>query len=162
MSKAIVANTPLASSSFFWQDWDEEQQKDLKDLRASNDLRVQYQGVDNGWLRIDAFHEFEDVVVLPAAGTLALVERVGKSDDANCQIKILASGSMKSHLSHGGSSGSAGILLQLVAIKDIPTGTRLQLNIPNSANPRDHELCSRNFGTRDNPFQETTTFQTTR
>jgi hypothetical protein len=50
LSKAIISNTPLASSSFFWHDWDEEQQTDLKDLRESNDLRVQYQGLDNDWI----------------------------------------------------------------------------------------------------------------
>ena len=135
LSKAIISNTPLASSSFFWHDWDEEQQTDLKDLRESNDLRVQYQGLDN-----DAFIDFDDVVVFPAAGNIALVERVGKGDDANCKIKILASGSMKSHLSHGGASRSAGILLQLVAIKDIASGSRLKLNINNGGSPRDREL----------------------
>ena len=140
LSKAVVANTPLAFSSFFWDDWDEEQQKDLKNLRESNDLRVQYQGADNDWLRIDAFVDFEDVVVFPAAGNIALVDRIGKSDEANCKIKILASGSMKSHLGHGGANGSAGIVLQLVAIKDIPTGARLKLNIGNAASPRERDL----------------------
>jgi hypothetical protein len=135
ISKTIISNTPLASSGFFWHDWNEEQQKDLKDLRESNDLRMHYQGLD-----ADAVLDFEDVVIFPAAGNIALVERVGKSDDANCKIKILASGSMKSHLSHGGASRSAGILLQLVAIKDITTGARLKLNINIGGSPRDREL----------------------
>jgi hypothetical protein len=140
LSKAVISNTPLASSSFVWHDWDEEQQKDLRDLRESNDLRVQYQGLDNDWIPMDAFIDFDDVVVFPAAGNIALVERVGKRDDANCKIKILASGSMKSHLSHGGASGSAGILLQLVAIQDIASGSRLKLNINKGGSPRDREL----------------------
>jgi SET domain len=140
ISKALVADTPLASSGFFWHDWDEAQQKDLDDLWESYDLRLQYQDPDYGWIHNDTFIDFGDVVVFPAAGNIALVERVGKSDDANCKIEILASGSMKSHLSHGGASGSAGILLQLVAIKDIKTGVPLKLNIHRGGSPREREM----------------------
>jgi hypothetical protein len=36
---------PLHQGSFFWDgDWDEKQEKDLKDIRESNDLKVAISG----------------------------------------------------------------------------------------------------------------------
>jgi hypothetical protein len=136
----MIGDTPLAPMSFFWSDWDETQQQDLKDLRTSKDLRVQLQDYTTDWERMDRFRRFEEVVVFPAAGNIALVKRVGKTDEANCMIKILSSGSMKSHESHGGGNGSAGILLQIIATKDLKTGERLKLNIQSTATPHEKQL----------------------
>lgn len=141
MNKDFVAHTALAPHCFFWDDWDTEQQKALKDLRDSNDLRVQYQS-DSGGNRQDRFTDIEKVVVVPAAGNIALIERVGRSGDANCEIKIIASGSMKSHLHFGGTIGSAGILLHVVATKDIKTGDRLRLNVQQSSTSEERQLLA--------------------
>lgn len=142
LSKDKVDNTALAPMSFFWGDWDAVHQQDLKELRDSMDLRVQHQSQATDWNREDSFREFEEVVLFPAGGNIALVERVGKSGNANCLIKIIASGSMKSHLNHGGTSGSAGILLQLVATKDLRTGDRLKLNIQATGSPYENKLLA--------------------
>jgi hypothetical protein len=142
MNKVLLAKTALAPTCFFWDDWDVEQQKALRDLRESSDLRVQYQNDSDGGSRHDRFTQIEDVVVLPAAGNIALVERIGNSGDANSKIKIIASGSMKSHLHFGGTVGSAGILLHLVATKDIKTGDRLRLNIQQSSTSEERQLLA--------------------
>jgi hypothetical protein len=140
MDKEKVINTPLAPSCFFWDDWDSLQQNVLQEFRSTSDLRLQHQGYDTEWVRIDAFQKFEEMAVFPVAGNIGLINRVGKSVEANCEIKIVSSGSMKSHLDHGGSNGSAGIILQVIALKDIAVGEELMLNIPRVTNLNDNEL----------------------
>jgi hypothetical protein len=140
IDKKMVSNTPLAPSCFFWDDWDSTQQQALREFRSSSDLRLQYQGYDTEWVRIDAFQRFEDVAVIPVPGNIGLINRVGKSMEANCEIKIVSSGSMKSHLDHGGSNGNAGIILQVVALKEIAVGEELKLNIPRVTNFEENSL----------------------
>ena len=47
---------------------------------------------------------------------------------------------MASHESHGGGGGSAGILLQLVATQDMPEGTELRLNLPDSSTVEEKQM----------------------
>lgn len=140
VGKTMIKDTALAPLSFFWDDWDTDQQQALKDLRTSNDLRVQVQDFATDWVRMDKFRRFEEVVVFPAAGSIASVDRVGKTDEANCMLKIISSGSMRSHENHGGGNGSAGILLQIIATKDLKTGERLKLNVGSNASPSENQL----------------------
>lgn len=144
VGKEKVVNTKLAPMSFFWNEWDAAQQQSLKALRESGDLHVQHQDQSTDWVREDRFDTFENVVVVPAAGNIALVERLGngnvESSSTNCEMNILSSGSMKSHLNHGGGNGSAGILLELVASKDLKAGDRLTLNVPSHASSYEKQL----------------------
>ena len=71
-----------------------------------------------------------------------MVDRVGKSRVANCEIKILASGSLQSYDYFGGTTRSAGILLRLVATTDIKTGDRLAVNLENMATPAERKLLA--------------------
>jgi hypothetical protein len=43
----------------------------------------------------------------------------GNDEKANYEIRIISSESLKSHLDHGGSNGSAGILFHVITTKDI-------------------------------------------
>lgn len=142
VSKDKVVNTLLAPMSFFWADWDATQQQSLKELRESGDLQVQHQDQASEWIRKDRFDTFENVVVVPAAGNIALVQRIvqGAASSENCKMNILSSGSMKSHNNHGGGNGSAGILLQLVATKALKAGDRLVLNVPSNASSYEKQL----------------------
>jgi SET domain len=141
-TKVTRESNLLAPSCFFWDDWDATQQQSLIDLHKSGDLRLQHQADDTAWIRTDALiGNYQDLVIFPVAGNIGLINRVGRSsseqgneegndEQANCEIRIISSGSLKSHLDHGGSNGSAGILLQVIAIKDIAMGEELKLNIP--------------------------------
>jgi hypothetical protein len=143
VNKDKIVNTALAPMSFFWDDWDLQQRQDLMDLRNTNDLKVQHQDQSTQWVRLDYFDEFQNVVVFPAAGNIALVERVGKTDEANCMLQITSSGSSsKSQSDHGGGGGSAGIVLKLVATRNIKVGERLKLNVPANSSPYEKQLLA--------------------
>lgn len=134
--------TPVGPMGFKWDELDETQQHNLKTLRTSGDLRMQFQGLNTEWIRIDKFRHFEDVVVLPVAGNIAMVERVRKVDEANCILEIISSGSMHSTMDHGG-EGSAGIALKLVATKALRSGDLLKLNIPSNASPSENKVLAK-------------------
>ena len=120
LSREMVTGTAIAPLCFFWQDLTEEHHAALLDLREGGRLKVQHQSHDTQWHRRDFFRSFQDVVVFAAAGTVAMMERVADSNDANCEMKIRSSGP---------ESEGAGLVLEVIAIKDIPAGETLRLNI---------------------------------
>ena len=119
LSKEVVEGTAIAPLVFTWDDWTEEHQKALKELREAGQLKLQYQSPDTQWLRVDRFDSFERVVVFPAAGSIGMVKRVGATQP-NCGVKIKSSGS---------GAGSAGLVLEVFALKDIEQWETLRLNI---------------------------------
>lgn len=140
LHKDRVTGTLLAPMSFFWNDLNGAQKLAMVELRDQEDILVQQQDHSTRWVREDAFDKFTNVVIFPGTGNIALVQRaIGET--SNCKLDILSSGSMQSHVSHGGTDGSAGILLQLVATKDLKTGDALILDVPsNNVTPTEYQL----------------------
>jgi len=120
LSKDVVAGTAIAPLVFTWDNLTEQHHEALKDLRSMGQLKHQYQSPDTKWHRIDRFDSFQDTAIFPAAGNIGMMERVG-TDGPNCGITIKSSGS---------GEGSAGLVLEVFALKDIAEGETLRLNIP--------------------------------
>lgn len=120
LSSEMVTGTAIAPLCFFWQDLTEDHHAALVELRDGGRLKVQKQGHDTQWHRRDFFTTFQDVVVFPAAGNVAMIERVADSNDANCEMYIRSTGP---------ESEGAGLVLEVIAIKDIDAGETLRLDI---------------------------------
>lgn len=122
LSKDQLKSTSLAPFGLYWQDLTEEHHIALRELREAGRLKVQHQGHDTEWHRRDHFTIFEDVVVFPAAGSVGMIERIGggSKDDTNCEMKIRSSGP---------ESEGAGLVLEVLATKDIQAGDTLRLDI---------------------------------
>lgn len=124
MSKEAIAGTALAPLVFSWNDFHDQQRRDLQDLRKLGQLKLQYQSQETGWHRLDRFSTFDDVAIFPAAGNVAMIQRIGhENPKANCELYIKSSGS---------GEGSAGIVLEIVALQDVEQGETLRLNIPST------------------------------
>lgn len=115
----MLHGTALAPFGFYWQDLTEQHRDALRELREAGRLKVQHQGHDTEWYRLDHFTTFENIVVFPAAGNVALIERVG-STDPNCEMKIGC---------NGPELEAAGLVLEILATSDIHAGETLRLNI---------------------------------
>jgi hypothetical protein len=122
LSRKLVKGSILGGLILSWEDdLKEEHKQSLRILRHSGQVIVQYQGHDTSWRRIDRFDSFEDLAILPAAGNIALVRRVGDSEASNCRLVL--------HW-QGAQHGSVGVTLELVATADIAVGEVLKLNLP--------------------------------
>lgn len=119
LSRDFVEGTALAPLGYSWEDLDEEHRAALKELREAGKLKVQHQSPATEWHRLDSFRTFGDVVVFPAAGNIGVIERVGQHDP-NCKVEIKSSGP---------DSEGAGLVLEVIAVKDIGAGDTLRLNI---------------------------------
>ena len=78
-SKDQVVDTSMAPTAILWEDWWPHQKLALRELRKSGDLRVQFQDPSTKWERIDDFSDFSNVALVPVAGSIGLVRKVGKS-----------------------------------------------------------------------------------
>lgn len=144
-----LENTALATLVFFWDDLTPDHQETLRQLRHGDDslgsYAVQYQGALSEWKRTDRWSRVEDVAILAAAGSLAMVNRVGTRDGyressiggtANCRLVIRSarygwSGSSGTNTSKFQLlDGNAGLVLELIATADLDVGTVLRLNLP--------------------------------
>jgi hypothetical protein len=122
LSRKLVKGSTLGGLIISWEDdLKEEHKQSLRILRHSGQVIVQYQGHDTSWRRIDRFDSFEDLAILPAAGNIALVRRVGDSEASNCRLVLHWQGTQH---------GSVGVTLELVATADIAVGEVLKLNLP--------------------------------
>jgi hypothetical protein len=120
LSRKLVKGSILGGLVISWKDdLKEEHKQHLRTLRHSGQLKVQYQGHDTSWKSIDHFDSFEDLAILPGAGNIALVRRVGDAEASNCQLVLGAQ-----HY------GSVGVTLELVATADIAVGEVLKLDLP--------------------------------
>lgn len=139
ISKAYAEHSMLAPYCYFWTDLKAEQQAVMMDLYEKKEWVVQYQGPDTGWVRGDKFEGFEEIAILPVAGNIGLVMKVSPDDDPNCRLEITSSGSLTSA---GGveKSGSAGIILSLIATRTIESGEVLRLDMHESTHASALEL----------------------
>jgi hypothetical protein len=139
LSATKIRNTVLAPLGIYWQDMTIEQQQVLHDLRKSGGLVVQYQGDDTEWIRQDRFQDFSDLVLLPVGGMIGLVKRRlllpnDEDDDRpNCRLEI-------SPLTGRPVDGSTGIMLKLIATRDLNKGQQLLVDLPESAGSSQLEL----------------------
>jgi hypothetical protein len=121
LSQKQLQGSILAPIAFAYQDLQPDHQQSLANLRQLDQLRLQYQGKDTDWQRIDLLDEsLEDVAIFPAAGNIGMVRRVGAYETRNCRLVI----------PELESNDSAGVFLELIATQDITTGDVLLLNLP--------------------------------
>jgi hypothetical protein len=119
MSRKLVRGSALGAVVISWDDLTEKHQNALQTLRENGQLILQYQGHDTDWRRIDRFQSFEDLALLPNAGNIGMVRRVGDGP-CNCRLVIHSEGEQ----------GSVGVTVELIATEDIPVGELLKLNLP--------------------------------
>jgi hypothetical protein len=120
VSRQLMKGSALGALILPWDDLTEESQNALRTLREHSQLILQYQDI-GAWNRIDSFESFEDLAILPVAGNIGLVRRVGDKKPSNCRLTI--------H-SRGVEGSKVGVTLELIATRDIPAGEVLTLNLP--------------------------------
>ena len=121
MPRSLVENTLLGALVFRWEDVEADNQQALRQLREEGKLKLQYQGPDSKWRRIDRFTNMADVTILPAAGNIVAVRRVGSDSESNCRLVI--------HKDFSGMD-SVGVTLELIATKRINALELLALDVP--------------------------------
>lgn len=125
-----IVGTALAPLVFGWNVLMASHRINLRLLREAGHLTILHQSVDTNWRRIDHWDGYDKLVILPAAGSIAMVERVGHKDEtANCRLEISGSGS---------GEGSAGIILRLVATRNVDTGETLRLAVNPGGTSAEH------------------------
>jgi len=105
---------PLAPLVIQWDHFTERHQKYFRKLRDTGQFRTTH-----GSQPDDDFELFKAAVILPVGGYVGLIERVG-SNSPNCRLEIVSSGA---------GEGNAGILFDIIAVRDIEAGDTLRLNI---------------------------------
>jgi SET domain len=146
----VVQGTPIAPLTLQWYDFANhpELRAALGQLRRDKELQVQYQGPTTNWKSLDGFTSLEDTVLLPVAGNIGLVRRVGsrtgpfspfaaatgsssEAHHSNCRLMIhssLLSTTAKKRVDH--QFEGLGVILELVATKAIKAGEELLLDLP--------------------------------
>jgi SET domain len=117
--------SPMAPMTIFWLDLDDEQRESIKQLREHGIFHLKAVSGETGQLEHDLLAFFDDAAILPVAGNIGLVRKVGPEEAAasNCRIEIVASVEKSA-------AGSTGVVLKLIATKDIEAGEELRLNLP--------------------------------
>lgn len=118
----------LSPMVIYWHDLDERQKETIHALREIGAFRMKGINNETGHHEIDVLKFFDDASILPAAGGIALVKKVG-NDNPNCRIDILASTEQEEDMD----MGSTGLVLKLVATKNIQSGEELRLDLPDSS-----------------------------
>lgn len=154
LSKQYIQSTPLSPLGIYYTDLDRIEQQKIQKLYISGAFIVQYQDATNtDWLPINNFTTYQDLVLLPAAGSIGLVQRVGNvvgnskskrsvgqnddDKDGNCRVVIhepqAAAATAATDATAGATTTttSSGITIELVATKQIHVGEILQIdNLP--------------------------------
>jgi hypothetical protein len=145
----VVQGTPIAPLTLQWNDFANhpELRTALGQLRRDKELQVQYQGPTTHWKSLDGFTSLEDSVLLPVAGSIGLVRRVGSragtsspsSSDtgssseayqSNCRVVIHSSLLSTEQQGVEHQYSGLGVILELVATKAIKAGEELLLDLP--------------------------------
>jgi len=125
-----VRNSPLEPLSFFWDDWDKEQENAIYKLREQGAFRMKGRNNETGAFEIDILDFYNDAAVLAVAGNIGMVRKVGRDNNqSNCRLEVAAS----VNNTESDDIGSAGLVLKLIATHDIPAGEELRLNMPESS-----------------------------
>ena len=133
----LVRYSSLAPMSFFWDDWKEQQQATLHHLKERGALRLKVlmgrpERFEYGYKNNTTV---EETALVPMGGSIGTVRKVGHIADnnSNCRIEIMASNGNDSDEEQEEDIGSAGIILKLIATKDIAAGQELRLDIPDGS-----------------------------
>lgn len=126
-----VWDSPLAPMAIFWNDLTEKQQDTIKLLREAGSFRMKGVDKETGDPITDVLEDFDDAAILPAAGNIGLVQKVGPEalNDANCRMQFIAAAEDSESMD----VGSADLVLQLFATRDIIAGEQLRLNLPDGS-----------------------------
>lgn len=123
-----MQQSPLSPMIIYWHDLDQKQKETIMELREIGAFRMKGLNNETGYQEFDVLEYFDDACIFPAAGRIGLVKKVD-DDNPNCRIEILASAEQEEDTD----IGSAGLVLKLVATKDIQSGEELRLNLPDSS-----------------------------
>lgn len=127
-----VELSPLGPLCIFWSDLDETQQEAIFQLREAGAFRMKGFDHELGGMNLDVLQYYEDAALFPAAGNIGMVRKVGREDEtSNCRLEIISS--TEDHDLETVDLGSAGLVLKLIATKDIQAGDELRLNVPDSS-----------------------------
>jgi len=129
ISQKLLQDSILEPIAVPYQDLSPKNQAQLLNLRQRGQLKLQYQGPDTNWHRIDILRDsnLEDVAIFPASGSIGMVRRVAENDgEANCRMMVITDREEKVN-------DSAGVLLELIATRNIASGETLVLALPSSA-----------------------------
>ncbi|CAB9505243.1 expressed unknown protein [Seminavis robusta] len=121
--------SPLEPMIIAWADLDPSLQEVVQDLREDGVYRMKGIDTETGRLVPDVLEFFEDSAILPAAGNIGLVRKVGPDGDSNCRLGIESA----ARDIENADIGSSGIILKLYATRDIQPGEELLLNLPDSS-----------------------------
>ncbi len=143
LSSKLTFGTALGSLVFPWNHLTEEQQASLRILREDGQLKLQHQGYDTSWKRVDTFESYEDLSILPVGGQIGLLRRVGEIESSNCRLNILW---------ELGQPDSVTVILELVATDDIESGEILKLNLPQVGTMEELELLHAELVEFGHPF----------
>jgi hypothetical protein len=119
MSRSSVNGTLLAPLVFGWEALTQENRQALSKLRENGRLTLQFQSQDTEWQRIDRFESFEDIAILPVAGNIGMLQRVGSDGGSNCRLVIRSDDA----------EGTVGVTLEVIATEDIEVGDVLKLDL---------------------------------
>jgi hypothetical protein len=123
--------SPLAPMTIFWLDLDDEQRETIKRLREHGVFCLKGVSSESGNMEPDVLEYFKDAAILPAAGNIGLVRKVGHDEkaDSNCRIEIVAAADPMEKVN----VACSGVVLKLIATKDIEPGEELRLNLPDKS-----------------------------
>jgi hypothetical protein len=126
----IVAS-PLAPMTIFWHDLDDEHHEVITNLYQLGAFRLKAISNKTGKREPNVLINFDDAAILPAAGNIGMVRKVGQEEgaDSNCCIEIVAAAKSIENMD----VGSSGLVLKLIATKDIEPGEELRLNLPDNS-----------------------------
>jgi hypothetical protein len=126
-----MKSSPLAPICIFWTDWNKEQQETIQQLRKQGVFRLKAISKKSGLMEPDILENLDDAAILPAGGNIGLVRKVGqeKGSGSNCRLEIVVAAKATEEMD----AGSTGLVLELIATKDIEAGEELRLNLPDNS-----------------------------
>jgi len=129
-----MANSSLAPLCIFWAALDDDNRMAIYTMRMRGLYRMKKQMPSEvaGALNMshDELKSLDDAAVLPAGGTVGMIRKVGNGH-ANCRIQL--SSTYIPEESEFYDSGSAGVLITVIATRDIEVGEELLLNLPDQS-----------------------------
>lgn len=124
----LAKNSPLAPLTFFWDDLEEGHKESVRELREMGAYRMKGYSNETYQIHHDLLEYFDDSCIFPAAGNIAMIRKVGH-DSPNCKMEIAAPADSQEELN----LGSAGLVLKIIATREIQSGEELRLNLPDNS-----------------------------
>lgn len=167
LSYEFTKGSALMPLVYSWKDLDEDHRKVLRSLAQQNgDLHLQYQGPDTSWKPRNNFtlanpNRFEDLVLFPVAGNIGMVRRRASSAGVEANCRLILHRPSSSQVSEDVDSKDSmvwlekpvGVTIELIASKDMPSGTLLVVDLEESAaTPHEYKLLYRELKLTGQPF----------